>query len=103
MSFRCLYLLSLILPGGFLVGCQADESNAESATVSKPPNILLIVADDLGYTDLGAFGSEIPTPARSEKAWNDTPAASITRLASAICMSTCRRSCRAGLPRSRSA
>lgn len=25
-------------------------------------NILLIVADDLGYTDLGAFGSEIPTP-----------------------------------------
>jgi arylsulfatase len=26
------------------------------------PNILLIVADDLGFTDLGAFGSEIPTP-----------------------------------------
>ena len=26
------------------------------------PNILLIVADDLGYSDLGAFGSEIPTP-----------------------------------------
>ncbi|MBV1878269.1 MAG: arylsulfatase [Pseudomonadales bacterium] len=25
-------------------------------------NILLIVADDLGYTDLGAFGGEIPTP-----------------------------------------
>ena len=26
------------------------------------PNILLIVADDLGYTDLGCFGSEIATP-----------------------------------------
>lgn len=26
------------------------------------PNILLIVADDLGYTDLGAFGGEINTP-----------------------------------------
>ena len=26
------------------------------------PNILVIVADDLGYTDLGAFGGEIRTP-----------------------------------------
>lgn len=26
------------------------------------PNFLIIVADDLGYSDLGAFGGEIPTP-----------------------------------------
>src|SRR3546814_16294146 len=26
------------------------------------PNILVIVADDLGYADLGAFGGEIDTP-----------------------------------------
>ncbi|WP_277873320.1 sulfatase-like hydrolase/transferase [Sphingomonas paeninsulae] len=26
------------------------------------PNILLIVADDLGFSDLGAFGGEIATP-----------------------------------------
>jgi len=28
----------------------------------RPPNFLLIVADDLGYSDLGAFGGEIRTP-----------------------------------------
>ena len=29
---------------------------------SSAPNLLLIVVDDLGYTDLGAFGGEIRTP-----------------------------------------
>ena len=28
----------------------------------KRPNVLLIVADDMGYSDLGSFGSEISTP-----------------------------------------
>jgi len=38
-----------------LASCRNDEPAAR-------PNILLIVADDLGLTDVGFFGSEIPTP-----------------------------------------
>ena len=28
----------------------------------RPPNVLVILADDLGYSDLGCYGGEIPTP-----------------------------------------
>jgi arylsulfatase A-like enzyme len=33
-----------------------------SAAADKKPNILLVMADDMGFTDLGCFGSEIDTP-----------------------------------------
>ena len=43
---------------------QKSQSSDEATSVkSKRPNILLIVADDMGYTDIGSFGSEIATPA----------------------------------------
>ena len=35
---------------------------AEQSLNHKRPNILYLVADDLGYSDIGAFGSEIYTP-----------------------------------------
>jgi arylsulfatase len=39
----------------------ATPDEAKNDTVARP-NILLIVADDLGYSDIGAFGGEISTP-----------------------------------------
>lgn len=33
-----------------------------TTAATEPPNILVIFADDLGYSDLGCYGGEIPTP-----------------------------------------
>ena len=46
-----------------LAGC-ADDSPAPTPDGGKNarPNILLIVVDDMAYSDLGSFGGEIPTP-----------------------------------------
>jgi arylsulfatase len=39
-----------------------------AAQQSKRPNLLLIVADDMGYSDLGSYGGEINTPVLDELA-----------------------------------
>ncbi|MGH8444832.1 MAG: arylsulfatase [Solimonas sp.] len=53
-----LLAVSLALGAG-LAAC--GRSSTPSAAAGKP-NVLIILADDLGYSDLGAFGSEIATP-----------------------------------------
>ena len=53
MMKRLLALAILLLPLTSLHG-------AETAT--KQPNIIVMLVDDMGYSDLSCYGSEIPTP-----------------------------------------
>lgn len=53
MFFACILSTVLVI----------TESTCQAADLPQgKPNILLIVADDMGYSDLGCFGGEINTP-----------------------------------------
>ncbi len=47
-----------------LGGCAVQHS------VSQPPNILIILADDMGFSDIGCYGGEVDTPALNQLAEN---------------------------------
>ena len=53
-------LLYLVLPYLVMVGCGHPEERLDKAT--ERPNILIIMADDMGFSDLGCYGGEIHTP-----------------------------------------
>jgi arylsulfatase len=53
------FALTLLL---VLTACTGETEPPPPVDPATTPNILLIVADDLGYSDIGPFGGEISTP-----------------------------------------
>ena len=58
MKFILVSISALFL----ITGCANETTTPEQNNSDDRPNILLIVADDMGYSDIGSFGSEISTP-----------------------------------------
>ncbi|NES69168.1 MAG: sulfatase-like hydrolase/transferase [Okeania sp. SIO2D1] len=60
------------------VGLTYEDSQAvkpklkqpQTFSIENPPNILLVLLDDVGYGQFGTFGSSIPTPALDQLAVN---------------------------------
>lgn len=59
MTFKLTFLLSFILISSFfLLGCHSKKTEAKEEKAALRPNIIYILADDLGYGDLSITGQK---------------------------------------------
>src|SRR5580692_358172 len=62
LDHRLRRLATLIAFAAASVTFASTGNEVLSADSPRKPNILLIVADDLGFSDIGCYGGEIQTP-----------------------------------------
>ncbi len=54
--------LKIAMAAGAALGTFAASSVEVSAAPAAPPNVVIFLVDDMGWSDLGCYGGEIPTP-----------------------------------------
>ncbi|MEM8970418.1 MAG: sulfatase-like hydrolase/transferase, partial [Bacteroidota bacterium] len=65
-------LIFLVISVHYWSACSSTQSSEETGASphDSRPNILLIMADDMGYSDIGCYGGEVRTPTLDRLATN---------------------------------
>ncbi|MCY1719862.1 arylsulfatase [Prolixibacteraceae bacterium Z1-6] len=58
--FTYLLIIALVIFAAFFI--YTNSSFDKSLSMAEKPNVIIILGDDIGYSDIGPYGSEIKTP-----------------------------------------
>ena len=62
LSFTALALQAVAVVTLFLIAGSHLMAGNHQATADNAPNILIVMVDDMGFSDIGCFGGEVDTP-----------------------------------------